>query len=202
MRFRFHISSLCISDEVAQVMSSSETCGHPAGAPQLLGTVAIKHLWRFVYDFQVYPPQCASDATGTFPTYHQQQARTPLPSAEFSMALHVRSMESHGVTTQCRKTVLHFKLHHNKERKTAGLLGHTHVNGPTPSPPNGRSPWPTQPLAPSSRLIVAVGFMKLFAKKLEAQIHSIQFIGAHLIAMCFIFTFVFIGRRRKKSGSL
>lgn len=115
---------------------------------------------------------------------------------------HVCSMESHGVTTQCRKTVLHFKLHHNKERKTAGLLGDTHVNGPTPSPPNGRSPWPTQPLAPSSRLIVAVGFMKIFAKKLEAQIHSIQFIGAHLIAMCFIFSFVFIGRRRKKSGSL
>lgn len=111
-------------------MSSSETCGHPAGAPQLLGTVAIKHLWRFVYDFQVYPPQCAFDATGTFPTYHQQQARTPLPSAEFSMALHVCSMESHGVTTQCRKTVLHFKLHHNKEWKTAGLLGDTHVNDP------------------------------------------------------------------------
>lgn len=85
-------------------MSSSETCGHPAGAPQLLGTVAIKHLWRFVYDFQVYPPQCASDATGTFPTYHQQQARTPLPSAEppwLSMCVVGISRSDHAMQENC-----------------------------------------------------------------------------------------------------
>lgn len=120
-------SSLHISDEVAQVVSSSETCRHPTGAPQLLGLVTIEHLWRFVYDFQVYPSQCASDATGTFPTHHQQQARTISRVLHGSVYVWQQLAE---VIMQCRKTVLHFKLHHNEEWKTAGLLGHIHIDGP------------------------------------------------------------------------
>lgn len=76
-------SSLHISDEVAQVVSSSETCRHPAGAPQLLGLVTIEHLWRFMISKSALHNVHLMPQEHSPPTTSNKQG----PSAEFSMAL-------------------------------------------------------------------------------------------------------------------